>query len=43
MVLEAFAQVYQRTGEVELAESNGKEALDADAGPRARNNYSAFL
>ena len=42
-VLEAFALVYQSTGEFELAESNFKEALDAGAGSRARNNYAAFL
>ena len=29
--------------EFELAESNFKEALDAGAGSRARNNYAAFL
>ena len=33
-VLEAFALVYQSTGEFELAESNFKEALDAGAGSR---------
>ncbi len=43
VVLEAFALVYQSTGEFELAESNFKEALDAGAGSRARNNYAAFL
>ena len=42
-VLEAFALVYQSTGEFELAESNFKEALDAGTGSRARNNYAAFL
>jgi len=42
-VLEAFALVYQNIGEFELAESNFKEALDAVAGSRARNNYAAFL
>jgi type IV pilus assembly protein PilF len=42
-VREAFALVYQSTGEFELAESNFKEALDAGAGSRARNNYAAFL
>ena len=42
-VLEAFALFYQKTGEFELAESNFKEALDAGAGSRARNNYAAFL
>ena len=42
-VLEAIALVYQSTGEFELAESNFKEALDAGAGSRARNNYAAFL
>jgi type IV pilus assembly protein PilF len=42
-VLEAFALVYQSTGEFEFAESNFKEALDAGAGSRARNNYAAFL
>ena len=42
-VLEVCARVYQSAGEFELAESNFKEALDAGAGPRARNNYAAFL
>ena len=42
-VLEAFALVYQSTGEFELAEYNFREALDAGAGSRARNNYAAFL
>ena len=42
-VLEAFALVYQSTGEFELAESNFQEALDVGAGSRARNNYAAFL
>ena len=42
-VLEAFALVYQSTGEFELAEYNFKEALDAGAGSRALNNYAAFL
>ena len=42
-VLEAFTLVYQSTGEFELAEYNFKEALDAGAGSRARNNYAAFL
>ena len=35
-VLEAFALVYESTGEFELAESNFREALDAGAGSRAR-------
>ena len=35
-VLEAFALVYQSTGEFELAESNFKEALDAGAGRAAK-------
>ncbi len=42
-VLEAFALLYQSTGEFELAEYNFKEALDAGAGSRALNNYAAFL
>ena len=42
-VLEAFALVYQSTSKFKLAESNFKEALDAGAGSRARNNHAAFL
>ncbi|MEL0151649.1 MAG: hypothetical protein VW779_00400 [Halieaceae bacterium] len=42
-VLEAFALVFQSTGEFELAEANFTRALDFGAGARARNNYAAFL
>ena len=42
-VLEAFALVFQSTGEFELAEANFARALDLGAGSRARNNYAAFL
>ena len=42
-VLEAFALVFQSTGEFELAEANFTRALDLGAGARARNNYAAFL
>jgi len=43
-VFEAFALVYQSTGEIELAESHFKSALKADPTlSRARNNYAAFL
>jgi len=41
---EAFALVYQSTGEYELAEENFKKALRLDSKlSRARNNYAAFL
>ena len=43
-VFEAFALVYQSTGEFELAEQQFKAALKADPDlSRARNNYAAFL
>ena len=42
-VLEAFALVFQSTGEFELAEANFQRALDLGAGSRARNNYAAYL
>ncbi len=43
-VAEAFALVYQSTGEEELAEENFKKAIRLDRGfSRARNNYAAFL
>ncbi|RLA60009.1 MAG: type IV pilus biogenesis/stability protein PilW [Gammaproteobacteria bacterium] len=43
-VLEAFALVYQSTGEYELAEESFKKAIKLDPGlSRARNNYAAFL
>jgi type IV pilus assembly protein PilF len=43
-VLEAFALVYQSTGEFELAEESFKKAINSDRGfSRARNNYAAFL
>jgi type IV pilus assembly protein PilF len=43
-VHEAFALVYQSTGEYELAEENFKKAIDLQAGfSRARNNYAVFL
>ena len=44
-VYEAFALVYQSTGEYELAEENFKKALTQDNKniSRARNNYAAFL
>jgi type IV pilus assembly protein PilF len=43
-VFEAFALVYQSTGEVEMAESRFQAALKTDPGlSRARNNYAAFL
>jgi type IV pilus assembly protein PilF len=44
-VFEAFALVYQSTGEYELAEENFKKALSKDNKniSRARNNYAAFL
>jgi type IV pilus assembly protein PilF len=43
-VHEAFALVYQSTGEYELAEQEFKQAIKLDKGfSRARNNYAAFL
>ncbi|MEP1472556.1 MAG: type IV pilus biogenesis/stability protein PilW [Halieaceae bacterium] len=43
-VYEAFALVYQSTGETELAEENFKKAIKLDKDfSRARNNYAAFL
>jgi type IV pilus assembly protein PilF len=43
-VHEAFALVYQSTGEFELAEESYKTAIRLDKGfSRARNNYAAFL
>ena len=43
-VYEAFALVYQSTGETELAEENFKKAIKLDKNfSRARNNYAAFL
>ncbi|MDH4040312.1 MAG: type IV pilus biogenesis/stability protein PilW [Gammaproteobacteria bacterium] len=43
-VYEAFALVYQSTGEYELAEENFEKALKLDSKlSRARNNYAAFL
>jgi len=43
-VHEAFALVYQSTGEYELAEENFKQAIKLDRNfSRARNNYAAFL
>lgn len=43
-VHEAFALVYQSTGELELAEESYRRALSLDRGlSRARNNYAAFL
>lgn len=43
-VYEAFALVYQSTGETELAEENFKKAIKLDRNfSRARNNYAAFL
>jgi type IV pilus assembly protein PilF len=43
-VHEAFALVYQSTGEFELAEDSYKTAIRLDKGfSRARNNYAAFL
>lgn len=43
-VHEAFALVYQSTGEYELAEENFKRAISLDSKfSRARNNYAAFL
>lgn len=43
-VYEAFALVYQSTGEFELAEESFKKAIRLDKSfSRARNNYAAFL
>jgi type IV pilus assembly protein PilF len=43
-VYEAFALVYQSTGEFELAEENFRKAISLDRDfSRARNNYAAFL
>ena len=43
-VYEAFALVYQSTGEFELAEDNFKKAISLDGNfSRCRNNYAAFL
>lgn len=43
-VHEAFALVYQSTGEYELAEENFKKAIRLDRKcSRCRNNYAAFL
>lgn len=43
-VHEAFALVYQSTGEFELAEDHFKQALRLDSSfSRCRNNYAAFL
>ncbi len=43
-VAEAFALVYQSTGEFEMAEQQFRAALKADPKlSRARNNYAAFL
>ncbi len=43
-VHEAFALVYQSTGEFELAEEHFKTAIKLDKNfSRARNNYAAFL
>lgn len=43
-VYEAFALVYQSTGEYELAEQNFKKAISIDKNfSRCRNNYAAFL
>jgi type IV pilus assembly protein PilF len=43
-VHEAFALVYQSTGETELAEESFKRAISLDKDfSRARNNYAAFL
>ena len=43
-VHEAFALVYQSTGEFEMAEQSYKTALKLDKSlSRARNNYAAFL
>lgn len=43
-VHEAFALVYQSTGEIEMAEASYKRAIALDSDfSRARNNYAAFL
>ncbi|MDP5053387.1 MAG: type IV pilus biogenesis/stability protein PilW [Congregibacter sp.] len=43
-VYEAFALVYQSTGEFELAEDSFRRAINLDKSfSRARNNYAAFL
>lgn len=43
-VFEAFALVYQSTGEYELAEDSFRRAIKLDRDfSRARNNYAAFL
>ena len=43
-VYEAFALVYQSTGEYELAEESFKRAISLkEPFPRARNNFAAFL
>ena len=43
-VYEAFALVYQSTGEYELAEENFRKAISLDRDfSRARNNYAVFL
>ncbi|MEM6545372.1 MAG: type IV pilus biogenesis/stability protein PilW [Pseudomonadota bacterium] len=43
-IYEAYALVYQSTGEVELAEDSFKRAISLDKKfSRARNNYAAFL
>jgi type IV pilus assembly protein PilF len=43
-IYEAFALIYQSTGEFELAEENYRRAIALDRDfSRARNNYAAFL
>lgn len=43
-VHEAFALVYQSTGEIEMAEASYQRAISLDGRfSRARNNYAAFL
>lgn len=43
-IYEAFALIYQSTGEYELAEQNYRRAIALDRDfSRARNNYAAFL
>ena len=43
-VFEAFALVYQSTGEFEMAENQFRAALKAESSlSRARNNFAAFL
>lgn len=43
-VFEAFALVYQSTGEFEMAENQFRAALKAEPSlSRARNNFAAFL